>query len=1576
MSRVDEMESKNLIGVLPKAEYEDLRWYQKETVDILKTMESKGNYSTLVVLPTGAGKTSVAVDYITKQAINKGNKVLWLAHRENLLNQAYSSLSKDSSVSKMPDRDSYTYLIVSNNNSSLSDLEEDTDILFCTSQTICSALCENKSNELINWLKASQNNGGKLFIVLDEAHHIAARTTGEFFEQLFNCDKKADCSWGIDSYAFIGLTATPIREDRSELDLYKWFKDGYNKDTKKYEHNASPLGDDGAREDNKGKLAIKGSMNNRIALVDIKDLIKEDVLVEPDFIRIDEFKDSDKSNVKIIDSLADKILKTPNLGKTVVFVTTRDLARRLNSKLGSRSIVCISNNEDTEDTTDAILDNFKESKDIDILITVDIISEGFDFKALNTIILVSPTHSRTILRQRIGRVLRSIKEKSKDARVIWYYFDRNDEKSRVASAKSSDGFNLTDIQDEDSKKKDIDKKTYYLTAPSYIEPLVFKNEFSIYDRQEVRALLDILNLFTSEDLKEFIGYYSFEINGMSYIIYVNETLKEGYLQLYRRIRTDYLLNESVLHSYNDYKDFFAVKWGIKNSPIIEDTLLKEIKEICFYLSNPKAKVFNVKDSDIRLFIDYILENKCNMPSFFMEEAELIKAVVDILDKNKNGKFSINETIDTLSCRILEALSPEYIKLEDTKKEIVQEQIKIIISEYVVCKSEEAEQSIQDIDDKTNETISLLEDEGIALSESEKKNIGVNILLNKLIDKKSEELANKNSSRLEEKAHTNTLRTEKNGLINSYVEDLKYAIQDGVVPIPKRITFTCSKCNKERPLYNMVFNKQTKKGECSKCSRVSTKDTVYKSVKKFNYSNRIMAQSILDNTHHLVVSEADIEEFTSCVADAMNYYNVSLDTDQLTQLVGEIICALGLKNGDYKKFLELYTFEVHKIPRLFAYVLYDIVYKAVWGNASFNKNGEPSAFCQTEKTMRNSAESILSDLGLPVDFFSDYELNPVADAIIDYRPYRKILQSYQGIKPDLLCRMLNLILDQLPDDYNHYITACGGSGADIINKFHIPDKRWKETYSDIGLLNSTFYKVLQNENEYNNLVNLLKEFISYIVGYSSSSNSFIRFFRDIDINIKIITPSTKDEDIKKIQKSKDRKKKIVETIKNIRNLKDDKIGEDYRNDSIEGAVENTKQILEGSKLKEMFDSQIDIAIRNFYLSKYGAVEEGNKEADEEGKKAFVKQMILRENALHGVWQKCAVMYSQYQSKVNKDNLEDYEKAFVFFIYLSFPDRQMFDNCFIDKFVTFAASYKYWLEMGRERVKDFDVQNEDVIRLLCSPEYNKKNAVVYADIPYSETDDDAYFIDGFDEARFLKTLNNYEGKYIVSSRYNICANSELKSICYGIKDVEDEQKFYSRDDAKKLKAKVYIIEDFYKAFSGGSRMIKEEGEEVEKEVLLIPKEDSQAKYVIIPYTDVEEKKEEFELDGKCKGLLHNNYALNYHDVESMFKRTIFSNIPVEVMITNIDFKKDRDLRLLNAYDLGNGVRAIPTVVADSSSTGYHVQPIYLVIEYNKYLELQNLAIYGDIIEKQKIEEEKIESVNIFREFLNKKNYDSEN
>ena len=73
------------------------RSYQDKIVDILGRMKeergkssTEGNYSTLIVIPTGGGKTVIGLKYVKEHAISKGDKVLWLTHRRQLLAQTLS----------------------------------------------------------------------------------------------------------------------------------------------------------------------------------------------------------------------------------------------------------------------------------------------------------------------------------------------------------------------------------------------------------------------------------------------------------------------------------------------------------------------------------------------------------------------------------------------------------------------------------------------------------------------------------------------------------------------------------------------------------------------------------------------------------------------------------------------------------------------------------------------------------------------------------------------------------------------------------------------------------------------------------------------------------------------------------------------------------------------------------------------------------------------------------------------------------------------------------------------------------------------------------------------------------------------------------------------------------------------------------------------------------------------------------------------------------------------------------------------------------------------------------------------
>lgn len=71
----------------------ELRPYQQESREAVQNEWEAGNKKTLLVLPTGTGKT-IVFSKIIEDTVRKGNRNLVLAHRGELLDQAADKLEK------------------------------------------------------------------------------------------------------------------------------------------------------------------------------------------------------------------------------------------------------------------------------------------------------------------------------------------------------------------------------------------------------------------------------------------------------------------------------------------------------------------------------------------------------------------------------------------------------------------------------------------------------------------------------------------------------------------------------------------------------------------------------------------------------------------------------------------------------------------------------------------------------------------------------------------------------------------------------------------------------------------------------------------------------------------------------------------------------------------------------------------------------------------------------------------------------------------------------------------------------------------------------------------------------------------------------------------------------------------------------------------------------------------------------------------------------------------------------------------------------------------------------------------
>jgi len=402
-----------LVTVAPGKNPRELYEHQLDAMQALSRMNERKEFSTILVLPTGAGKTLTAVYWLLKNAVNARKKVLWLAHRHLLLDQAAEAFVSNGYADLLPDRLTYRYRIVSGMHDRPVHITGDEDILIAGKDSIIKRL-----SVLDEWME-----DGDIYLVVDEAHHAVARTYRRIIDYVRDASKKRGAHVKL-----LGLTATPYRTDEAEkAALGELFPDDilYSIDLDtliKRGILSTPV-----LRSFETHLPAGGSVTESAARrIAFSDNLPEDLA--------DAIAGSSERNRLIVKTYLDG---RRDYEQTLVFALNIRHAIELNAvfrKHGVRSGYIVS---DVRDAVTGVTVSREENekrieayrnKELEVLINVNILTEGTDLPQTKTVFLTRPTVSRVLMTQMVGRALRGVRAGGTKTAYIVSFVDDWEEK--------------------------------------------------------------------------------------------------------------------------------------------------------------------------------------------------------------------------------------------------------------------------------------------------------------------------------------------------------------------------------------------------------------------------------------------------------------------------------------------------------------------------------------------------------------------------------------------------------------------------------------------------------------------------------------------------------------------------------------------------------------------------------------------------------------------------------------------------------------------------------------------------------------------------------------------------------------------------------------------------------------------------------------------------------------------------------------------------------------------------------------------------------------------------------------------
>lgn len=396
-------------GEAPKELYS----HQNEAIKALNET-NKSAFEGLLVLPTGGGKTLTAVHWLLRNFINNKKKVLWIAHRHELLDQALETLRFSAYASLLSNVSGFRYRIISGHpkHDIPVNIEKTDDIIIASKDSLNSGL----DHLLKNWV----GDLDEVLLVVDEAHHATAKT----YRKLINAIKDNLKERGHDNgFKMLGLTATPFRTDESEKSLLKLV---FDDDIIFSEHLRKLIAKGILAEPIFENLETKIKIKQKLTAKEIKAIENFDRLPQDIAKRIAE--DSERNNQIVAHYIKNREKYKPLLVFAIDVIHAVALNKVFKDKGINSDFIVAAVKDLATGATVAIKDNKEKIQkfrngELEVLINVEILTEGIDLPNVQTVFLTRPTTSTILMTQMIGRALRGQKAGGTEKAYVVSFID-------------------------------------------------------------------------------------------------------------------------------------------------------------------------------------------------------------------------------------------------------------------------------------------------------------------------------------------------------------------------------------------------------------------------------------------------------------------------------------------------------------------------------------------------------------------------------------------------------------------------------------------------------------------------------------------------------------------------------------------------------------------------------------------------------------------------------------------------------------------------------------------------------------------------------------------------------------------------------------------------------------------------------------------------------------------------------------------------------------------------------------------------------------------------------------------------